>query len=208
MEAIQRGGGHVNRIQCEYMMQSPFYFLTKPVGGKRYNNTKKIGGIDLIVSTSEEDHRFANREAEVVSLPLRYAGPVRVGDILLVHHNTFKIYNDIKGNRRSGRSFFRDDIFMVDSDQFFMYKQDGEWRAHGRYCFVKPIAAIDSYIKKNISNEPLMGEMVYPNEWLISVGINKGDIVGFLPETEYEYHVDGERMFRMFDAHITMKLNG
>ena len=53
-------------------MRSPFYFIVKPMNGKRYNNTKDIGGVDLIVSTSEEDHKFSNRYGEVVELPLGY----------------------------------------------------------------------------------------------------------------------------------------
>jgi hypothetical protein len=47
-------------------MKSPFYFIAKPVDGKRYANTKDIGGVELIVSTSEEDHKFSNRFAEVI----------------------------------------------------------------------------------------------------------------------------------------------
>jgi hypothetical protein len=35
------------------------------------------------------------------------------GDTLLVHHNVFKFYNDIKGVERSGRSYFMDDLFFI-----------------------------------------------------------------------------------------------
>ena len=50
-------------------MKSPFAFIVKPVKGKRYDNTKNIGGIEFIVSTSQEEARFANRKAEVIELP-------------------------------------------------------------------------------------------------------------------------------------------
>ena len=85
-------------------MQSPFYFIAKPLEGKRYNNTKEIGGIELIVSTSEEDHNFSNRQAEVIEVPRGYKGPIAPGDILLLHHNVFKFYNDIRGNRKTGQA--------------------------------------------------------------------------------------------------------
>jgi hypothetical protein len=39
-------------------MKSPFFFIAKPIKGKRYDNTKSIGGIEFITSTSEEDHRY------------------------------------------------------------------------------------------------------------------------------------------------------
>ena len=187
-------------------MRSPFNFIAKPVNGRRYDNTKEIGGIELITSTSEEDHRFSNRYAEVVELPLEYDGPISIGDILLVHHNVFKFYNDMRGKQKSGRSFFKDDLFFIEPDQFFMYKNGSTWNTYDKYCFVKPIAAIDSYVKKPFTDEPLMGEMVYPNDYLVSKGIQEGDIVCFQPDSEYEFTVDGEKLYRMFDHQITIKL--
>ena len=187
-------------------MKSPFYFIAKPVDGKRYNNTKQIGGIDFIVSTSEEDHKFSNRYAEVVEVPISYKGPIESGDILLVHHNVFKFYNDMKGRRRSGKSFFMDDWFFVDDEQFYMYKKDGKWHTHDRYCFVEPVPVEESYIFKPFSEEPLIGIMRYPNDYLKSKGINEGDRVSFKPDSEYEFIVDGEKLYRMYDHQITMKL--
>lgn len=187
-------------------MKSPFYFIAKPVNGKRYNNTKDIGGIDFVVSTSEEDHKFSNRLAEVVGLPLGYDGPIQEGDTLLVHHNVFKFYNDMRGRQKSGKSFFRDDLFFIETDQFYMYKNGSTWNAYDRYCFVKPIDAIDSYIKKPFSEEPLMGIMKYPNKYLLERGIKEGDIVCFSPDSEYEFTVDEEKLYRMYDHQITIKL--
>ena len=187
-------------------MKSPFYFIAKPKNGKRYDNTKDIAGIEFIVSTSEEDFKFSNRYAEVVELPLGYNGPIEIGDTLLVHHNAFKYYNDMRGRQKSGKSFFKDDLFFIETDQFFMYKKGDKWFAYDRYCFVKPIPAIESYIKKPFNEEPLMGKMVYSNEYLISQGIDSGDTICFKPDSEYEFTVDGEKLYRMYDHQITMKL--
>ena len=148
-------------------MKSPFYFITRPKDGKRYDNTKSIGGIDFITSTSEEDHKFSNRYAEVVESPIGYSGPIQPGDTLLVHHNVFKFYNDMRGRQQSGKSFFKDDLFFIDDEQFFMYKKD---------------------------------------EYLKSKGINSGDTVCFKPDSEYEFDVDGEKLYRMYDHQITIKI--
>lgn len=187
-------------------MKSPFCFIAKPINGKRYNNTKQISGVEIITSTSEEDHKFSNRYAEVIETPLGYKGPIEPGDILLVHHNVFKFYNDMKGRQKSGRSFFKDDKFFIDPDQFFLYKKGSTWNAYDRYCFVRPIKAIDSYIKKPFSEEPLMGEMVYPNEYLQNKGVKQGDLVCFSPDSEYEFDIDGQKLYRMYDHQITIKL--
>lgn len=187
-------------------MKSPFYFIAKPINGKRYDNTRNIGGIEFIVSTSEEDHQFSNRFAEVIELPVGYNGPISIGDILLVHHNAFKYYNDVRGRQRSGKSFFKDDLFFIETEQFFMYKKGTIWHSYDRYCFVRPIPATESYIKKPFSEEPLMGQMVYPNEYLLSQGIKKDDYVCFTPDSEYEFTVEGEKLYRMYDHQITMKI--
>jgi hypothetical protein len=187
-------------------MRSPYQFIVRPVNNKRYDNTRDFGGVDFVVSTSEEDHKFSNRYAEVISTPLNYTGEISEGDILLVHHNVFKYYNDMKGRHKSGKSFFRDDKFFIDPDQFYMYKKGSTWNAYDRYCFVKPIDAIESYIKKPFSEEPLMGIMKYTNEYLRSKGINEGDHISFRPDTEYEFNVDGEKLYRIYDSQITMKL--
>lgn len=187
-------------------MKSPFQFIVKPVNGKRYDNTKDIDGIEIITSTSEEDHKFSNRYAEVIETPVNYEGKIKIGDTLLVHHNVFKFYNDMQGRRKSGKSFFKDDLFFIDPEQFYMYKQDGEWNAYDKYCFVEPIPAEESFIFKNVKEEPLVGIMRYPNEYMKSKGIKAGDRVSFVPEVEYEFTVDGEKLYRMYDKHITMAI--
>lgn len=187
-------------------MKSPFSFIAKPVKGKRYNNTKNIGGIDFIISTSQEDHKFSNREAEVIECPINYDGPIKAGDTLLVHHNVFKYYNNMKGKQVSGRSFFKDDLFFIDNEQFYMYKNKEGWNAHDKNCFVEPVEVEESYIYKPISNEPLVGRLKYPNEYLKTQGLKSGDRVSFKPESEYEFNVDGEKMYRMFTKNICILL--
>ena len=90
--------------------------------GSDYYDDLRIGK-EILVSTTEEDYKFSNRLAIVQEVPLGYTGPVKKGDTLLVHHNVFKFYNDMRGRQQSGKSFFKDDLFFIDNDQFFLYKQ-------------------------------------------------------------------------------------
>lgn len=187
-------------------MRSPFYFIVKPLNGKRYNNFKDLAGIDFLTSTSEENHLASNREAVVVSTPLHYSGDIEPGDILLVHHNVFKFYNDMKGRQKSGKSFFMDDLFFVDNEQFYMYNKNNKWYCHDRYCFVEPIPPVESFVYKPMSEEPLMGKLKYLNDKLEGYGLKQGDLVSFKPDSEYEFNVDGEKLYRMFDHQITLAL--
>ena len=185
-------------------MRSPFYFIVEAYNGKRYDNTKKIGNVDFIISSSKEDHTVSNRYAIVKELPIGYKGEVSIGDTLLVHHNVFKYYNDMKGREKSGKSFFKDDLFFIDFDQFYMYKSNNIWKCHDKYCMIKPIEKKDIYLKTHVEEEPLTGIVKYSNKQLEKKGVKEGDLISFQPDSEYEYNVDGEKLYRMFTNNITL----
>jgi len=187
-------------------MKSPYNFIVKPLYKKRYNNTKDIGEVEFITSVSQEDHTSSNRFAEVIETPINYKGPVQVGDMLLVHHNVFKFYYDMYGRQKSGRSYFKDDLFFVDESQFYMYKRNGEWSAYGKYCFVEPVEVKDFFIHKGVKREPLVGKIKYINQELLDMGVKEGDEVSFQPDSEYEFIVEDEVMYRMYTQNITMVL--
>ena len=187
-------------------MKSPYNFIVKPLYKKRYNNTKDIGEVEFITSVSQEDHTSSNRFAEVIETPINYKGPVQVGDMLLVHHNVFKFYYDMYGRQKSGRSYFKDDLFFVDESQFYMYKRNGKWSAYGKYCFVEPVEVKDFFIHKGVKSEPLVGKVKYINQELLDMGVKEGDEVSFRPDSEYEFIVEDEVMYRMYTQNITMVL--
>jgi len=187
-------------------MKSIYQFIVSPVNNKRYNNTKKVGDVDLVISTSEENHTTSNREATVIETPINYKGPIEKGDTLLVHHNVFKFYNDMYGKRQSGRSFLKENVFLIDSEQFFAYKKDGEWNGYDRYCFLKPVPVEESYIYKPFSTEPLMGEVVIINQGLKDKGVKVGDKVCYKPNQEYQFKVDDQTLYRLYDHCITLIL--
>lgn len=183
-------------------MKSPDKFLVTPYNGRRYDNIVKIGGADFVTSTSEEDHTVANRFAKVLEVPIGYKGDIKQGDLLVTHHNVFKIYGDTDGKRRSMSTHFRDMQFFVGEDLFYLYGNEGDWKCHDRYCFVKPIKSpnmITEYL-------PLIGEMKFVNSTLQKNGVKKGDRIIFKPESEYEFKIDGELLYRVYDHAIVSKI--
>tara|TARA_R110000868_G_scaffold410689_1_gene699748 strand:+ start:1252 stop:1824 length:573 start_codon:yes stop_codon:yes gene_type:complete len=184
-------------------MRALYSFIVEPVNNRRYDNIKKINDLDFITSVSEEDHMASNRYGVVKELPLGYKGEIEIGDTLLVHHNVFKFYNDMYGRRKSGKSFFKDNLFFVDPDQFFLYKHNNIWKAHGKYCFIKPIKPKDCFLEKGGKYERLQGTIKYINDELVSLGVSVGDTIIFTPESEYEFTVEDELLYRMFTNNIT-----
>jgi len=187
-------------------MRSPFHFLIKPLGGNRYKHTKDINGVDFIVSSSQEDHTATNRYAEVVEPPIVYDGDIKKGDILIVHHNVFRKYYDMKGREKSGPSFLMDDLYIIDNEQFFLYKDPSveKWIAPNPYCFIEPINKEESLFNDGGAHENLLGKIKYINSELKSKGLNVGDVISFQPESEYEFDIDGEKLYRMFTRNICM----
>tara|TARA_R110000824_G_scaffold365097_2_gene553586 strand:- start:2028 stop:2603 length:576 start_codon:yes stop_codon:yes gene_type:complete len=191
-------------------MRSPFQFIVKPLGGRRYDNIRKYGEVDFIISSDQEDHTVTNRFGKVISTPLNYKGEINPGDTLLVHHNVFRKYYDMKGRERSSYSFFRDDLFFIDDNQYFLYKHKGKWKAPNPYCFVEPIANEEyNVFTANLENhieKGLVGKIKYINSELESFGLKEGDTISFQPESEYEFKVEGKKLYRMMTLNICVQI--
>jgi len=178
-------------------MKSVYNFVVKPKG-ERYNNTKKIGNSELILNTEIFNHQYVNREAEVVSIPIIGNTDIKPGDTVIVHHNVFRRWHNVKGIEKNSRSFFDESTYFINHDQIFLYKRNNKWMAPKGYCFVKPLKAIDQF---NIESEkPLQGIIKYSDG---TMEIN--DLVGFNPGSEYEFIVDSERLYRVLSNFITIK---
>ena len=178
-------------------MKSVHNFVVTPKG-ERYNNKTKVGDSELILNTEVFNHQYVNREATVISTPIAGHTDILSGDTVIVHHNVFRRWHDVKGKEKNSRSYFNESTYFITSDQIFLYKRNNEWIAPKGYCFVKPLKAVDQF---NIESEkPLQGIVKYSDG---TVKVN--DLVGFRPSSEYEFIVDGERLYRVLSNFITIK---
>ena len=181
-------------------MQGIFDFIIKPKN-KRYNNTKQIGDSELLLNSEISDHRYVSRNGIVLGLPKAVETNIKIGDEVIVHHNVFRRWYDVRGIEKNGRAYYKEDKYFVRLDQIFLYKQDDKWIAPKDYCFVKPIMSND--ILLNEKEIPLRGIIKYVDKEL--KGIYKEDLVGFTPSSEYEFIVDGERLYRVLTNSISIK---
>ena len=179
-------------------MQSVFDFIIKPKN-KRYNNTKQIGDSELLLNSEISDHRYVSRNGIVLALPKLETTKIKVGDEVILHHNVFRRWYNVRGEEKNSRSYWEDDKYFVKSDQIFLYKQNNEWQAPEGFCFIKPIES-NNIIEKEV---PLRGIIKYVDKELKN--IDKEDLVGFTPSSEYEFIVDGERLYRVPTNSISIK---
>ena len=171
-------------------------YVISPIGD-RYNNSIRVNNKELILNTEIFNHQYINRHAKIIATPLLFQSPLNVGDEVIVHHNVFRRWHDVKGKERNSRSYWKEDKYIISEDQIFLYKKDN-WVAMPGYSFVKPLKSINNY---NIEDErPLMGIVKYSDG-----SRNKEELVGFTPNSEYEFVVNGERLYRVLNKFITIK---
>ena len=185
-------------------MKSVYNFVVAPKGD-RYNNTKKLddGSGELILNTEIYNHQYVNREAIIISTPIVGDTDIKPGDEVIVHHNVFRRWHNVKGVEKNSRSYFDEKTYLVNYYQIFLLKykvsyDDNEWHAPQGYCFIKPLKAVNPF---DIDLErPNMGIVKYSDGT-----VKEGDIVGYKPNTNSEFIVDGERLYRVLSNLITIK---
>jgi hypothetical protein len=183
-------------------MKSVFSFIVKPVGD-RYNNKVKVGDKELIINTKIESFKSVNNIAEVVSVPLAYSTDIKEGDLVVIHHNVFRRFYDIKGKQKDSRAYFKDDLYFCDIDQIYLYKNDDRWKSFNDRCFIKPLKSTD-YLKLD-KERNLIGILKYGNSSLEALKISEGDLVGYTPGGEFDFVVDGQRLYCMKSNDIVIK---
>jgi len=179
-------------------MKSVYNFVVTPVG-ERYNNTKEVEGGNIILNTEIYNHQFVNRIAKVISTPIVGDTDIKPGDEVIVHHNVFRRWHNVRGIEKNSRSYFDESTYFITQDQIFLYKRNGEWNAPKGFCFVKPLKETDDPLNVNIER-PLIGIVKYSDGT-----VKEGDLIGYKPKTECEFIIDGERLYRVLSNLITIK---
>jgi len=180
-------------------MDSVYNYIVEPLGD-RYNNSTKVGDKELILNTEIYNHQYVNREARILSVP-RAGAPLnpRTGDIVTLHHNVFRRWHDVKGKERNSRSFLEEGKYLVERDQIYLYKREGgDWTCPKGYCFVQPLQSIDEFDTE--TERPLIGVVKYTDGT-----VEEGDLIGFRPSSEFEFIVDGQKLYRVLSNFITIK---
>jgi hypothetical protein len=178
-------------------VKSLYNYIIKPLG-KRYNNSVDVDGKSLIVNTEVFNHQYVNREAEILALPINADSELKVGDTVIVHHNVFRRWHDIKGKERNSKAYYREDMYFINKDQIFAYKSKDNWKPMQGFCFVKPIKSINKFDIE--VEDKTKGVIKYTDG-----SFNEGDIVGFEPFSKYEFVIENERLYRVYSKFITIK---
>ena len=97
-------------------MKSVYNFVVKPIG-KRYNNVKKVEDKELIINTEIFNHQYVNRQATVVSKPIIGDTDIDIGSDVILHHNVFRRWHNVKGIEKNSKSYFNENTYIVQPDR-------------------------------------------------------------------------------------------
>lgn len=183
-----------------------------------YNNEKEFeSGVKLVVNTTIESVQHINRVATVISAPENTI--LKEGDEVVIHHNIMRFRNGIKGELVKSNYHIEDGKYFVPPTEIFMYKRKGEkeWRAIEPFCFVKPIPQqkernVGGIVLSNRDGDNHKGNirhvgiMMYPNEKIVEMGVERGDKIAFSKNSEYEFEIEGEILYKMSTKDILAKI--
>jgi len=178
-------------------MKSLYQFIVKPFE-QRYDNIKKVNNKELIINTNIENHIFVSKKAVVVSTPAAFKTNINIGDIVQIHHNVFRRYYDIRGVEKNSGTYFKEDMYFCHPEQIYMYNN----KSHLNYCFVKPIK--NQSVLENRKEQPNVGIVKYSNKSLEALGITPETLITFTPNSEFEFIIEGERLYCMKSNDIAL----
>jgi len=168
------------------------------------NEVEVAGGLKLTVNTTIESIEHINRKARIISAPA--FTPLKEGDYIIMHHNICRLRNGVKGELIRSNYHLKENQYFVPLTEIFMYKRPDEyWEALAPFVFVKPIVhegiksslhIIDSTAAHNgmVRN---IGYIKYGNKLLDDYGFVKGDKILFSNDSEYEFCIEGELLYKM-----------
>ena len=180
-------------------MRSPHYFIVRPFNNERYSNSSN----ELILNVSVEDHNFTQRLAEVISTPIGYDGDVEDGDLIVVHHNTFRVQYNNQGFPLESKYHINDDLFYVELPLAYMViKKSGDKIALPPFCFVEPTYINDKY--EGYKENEQICTLKYKNKEMKS--LNNGDTIGVKKDSEYEFNIFEEKLYMINQNRIILHL--
>ena len=172
---------------------------------KRINDTiTTSSGLELYIDNRFDEFKNRTTEAPVVAVPFKYDTGVEVGDTLYFHH--LVVVND--GQPLTGE----DDHYLVRFDpratvnnQAIAYKsaKTGEVHPLGGWALLEAVeeekeeeSSVIEVVK--LKESPVTkGKVSFTPPWVVQLGLEVGDVVGFRKNMDYRITIEGTEYYRV-----------
>jgi hypothetical protein len=177
-------------------MNSLLDFIVTPKG-KSTTSIKNVGNKNIILNTELQNHNYVNRIGIVISEPLINNTNIKKGDEVILHHNVFRRFYDIRGKEKNSRSYLEENKYLVNENQIFAVKKK-EWECLKGFCFIKPLKE-DKMFSIDFE-KPGIGIVKYTDG-----SIEQGALIGYKLGFEYDFYINKEKLYRVPANQITIK---
>lgn len=178
---------------------------------KRINDTIEVGGVQMYVDNRFNEFEHRVNEGEVIATPYKYDTGVSVGDTLYFHHHV--VIND--GQPLTGH----DDTYVVRYDHkhtvnsqaiAFKDEYDQVFSLSG-WVVLSPVdpdtVKSEQILTVDLSEKRYVrGQIAFPFVGMHDTDLMIGDVVGFPPNRDYTFEIDGETYFRVRKEDLLYKL--
>lgn len=177
---------------------------------RSYNNKEVINGTKYTVNVSIDNVQSINRTAEIVVAPL--GSGLASGDEVLIHHNILRENIQVNDLKTKGNFHINGEFYRSPVSEILMKRVNGKWETLLDFVFLKPIKEQDVDLGHGLILTPhsrkgfqdLRATLAITNKKL--KGVDIGDTVIFSRNSEHEFLIDGETMYKCEVQDILAKL--
>ena len=112
----------------------------------------------------------------------------------------------MKGRPRKSPNYFKGNIYIIEPTQFYLFHNGKKWLSVDDFCFIKPIDIENKYLYEE-GLEGNTGVVVYSNKKLNKLGVKEGSKVNYRKDSEYEFEINNQKIYRMRTRDICTILN-
>tara|TARA_R110000803_G_scaffold88983_1_gene156084 strand:+ start:5953 stop:6540 length:588 start_codon:yes stop_codon:yes gene_type:complete len=172
---------------------------------KQFHDTVTTdSGLELYVDVrfNEFEHRVT--EGPVVCAPIKYNTGVKKGDTLYFHH--LVVVNEGQALTGDDNHYLvRYDPNHTINNQAIAYKskKTGEVKPLMGWSLLEFVEQEELELKSEVielvnkkETLPTKGRVAFDSPWLYSLGVKKGDVVGFKQNRDYRITIEGKEYYR------------
>jgi len=197
-----------------------------------YDDVVEVNGMEIALDIKFDPYRFARQYGIVYSTPIALPNglefDVKEGDKIYFHHlvtgaksgvTIDKKIEDESGQQHKSQNLVEwvddENVYKVHWQQIYARVRDGELKMLHHWNFVKQKTESEDsiktksgiFIKPEVEDITLHGNIMYMNDWLKNQGVKIGDEIIFSENSEYDMKIEGEKLLRMRNEDILALYN-
>ena len=103
-------------------MKSIFNFIVRPKTN-RSTSSKIIEGKELLLNTELQNHNYVSRQGIVLSKPLLGNTNIKKVDEVILHHNVFRRFYDVRGNEKIAKAISKKINTLLNRIKYMLISQ-------------------------------------------------------------------------------------